>query len=136
MEEILSLGLRCHNKLSFDQSERKMEIELMYDDRREKQRSKLITVSEVNIFKCELERSGAQRIRDHRLDVLNKDQYKKVRELRNNPHIAIRKAYRSNAFVILNSQCYNNGMEELVSDESEFVKIHQYTTVMLKNQAV
>ena len=94
----------------------------------------MITVSEEDNFKCELERFGTKHIIDHTRDVLSRDQYRKIKEKRNNPQITIRKADKSNVFVIPNSQYYNDCMEDLVSDEGELIKIDQDTTEVLKKE--
>ena len=112
IEEILSLGMNCHTKRKFDQNERKVEIELLYEDIRKKQRSNMITGSEEDSFKCELEPFSTKHIIDHTRDVLNRDQYRKVKVIRNKTQIAIRKSDKRNVSVILNSQYYNDCMED------------------------
>ena len=62
MEEILSLGMNCHTKCKFYKNERNEEIDLMYEDTKEKQRSNLITFSEEENFKCEMERFSTKHI--------------------------------------------------------------------------
>ena len=128
MEEILSLGMNCHRKRKFDQNERN---ELIYEHIRKKQRSSLITVWEEQNFKCKLERFGTKHIIDNTQNILGKDQYKKIETIPNNPHNAIRKLDKGNVFVLLNSQYYNDGKEELVPDKSKFNKIDQDTTEKL-----
>ena len=80
----------------------------MYEGIMKKQRSNVITVSEEVNFKCDLERFYTKRTIEHTQDVLSRDQFKKVKEIRNNPQTVKRIADKNNVFEIRNSQYYND----------------------------
>lgn len=121
-------------KTKFDQNQRKEEIELLYENIKEKVRSRVINVSNEENLKCELERFGTKRVVDHTRDLLTPEDYNKFKELRNNDQIAIRMADKTNIFVILNSQFYADKLNEITTEKSKFEKIDSDTTNFLKKE--
>ena len=96
MTNILSLGLNCHLKQKFDRTKRKVEIELLYEDIKETEKSKKLCISNEDDFKCELERFGTKAVQDHTKDILSREQYEKIKSFNSNASIITRKADKSN----------------------------------------
>ena len=54
--------------------------------------------------------------------------------LRNNEDIVIRKADKSNIYVILNREDYMNKLDDILKDKSKFARIHEDPIKNLKKQ--
>ena len=52
-------------------------------------------------FKCELERFGAKEIRDRTKDILTRKQYEFIKEFNKDPSIIMKKADKTNLYIIL-----------------------------------
>ena len=74
MVDLFSLGINCHLKQKFDKTQRKVELELLYEDVKQLGISKKVDNKED--LKCELERFGTKEIHDRTKDILTKEQYK------------------------------------------------------------
>ena len=114
LRKIMTLGINFHVKGKFEEKKRKVEVEVFYENVREKVRSNDLTIAEEDAFKCELERFGTKRVLDRTHDIITKDQYRKIKEFRSDPRIVIRKSDKGNNFVILNKQYYDEQMDEIV----------------------
>ena len=132
LRKVMTLGINFHVKGKFEEKKRKVEVEVFYENVREKVRSNDLTIAEEDAFKCELERFGTKRVLDRTQDIITRDQYRKIKEFRSDPRIAIRKSDKGSNFVILNKQYYEEKMDEIVSDESKFKKLESDPTEDLK----
>ena len=74
VKEVFSYGMNCHLKTKFDKMKRKVELELFYENVKDKVRSKAITIENEDNFKCEPERFGTKQIVDHTPHRLTKEQ--------------------------------------------------------------
>ena len=134
IEEIFNQGMNCHLKTKFDKTKRKVEVELFYENVREKVRNKKVTLEDEESFKCELERFGTKQVSDHTPHLLTKDQLSKVKEFNANSSIVTRKADKSNVYVVMNKVDYDNKLDEIVADDSKFKKIYSDPTNHLKRE--
>ncbi|WP_223199684.1 hypothetical protein, partial [Solihabitans fulvus] len=66
---------------------------------------------------------GLKERRDNTKDLITKEDYYKIREFIKKETITIRKADKSNTFVIMNRSNYQGNLIELLSDTSKFKKI-------------
>ena len=71
--------------------------------------------------------------RNHRFEVLTRDEYDAFVELAKNDSIIIQKADRGNTVVVIDKASYIQQMEDLLSDTSKFVKVqfnpkHKFNT--------
>jgi hypothetical protein len=133
MQNIFSIGMNCHLKQKFDCTRRKVEIEKLYDDIRDKQRSNTLTIENDDIIKCELERFGMMKPSNFQRDVLSKEQYQKIRDFNSNTSITVRKADKSNVFVILNSDDYVRKINDILADDQKFEILDADPTLSLRN---
>ena len=60
-------------------------------------------------------------------------QHPVLRNLRNNKVIVIRKPDKGNGIVMLDRTLYNNAIEEIISDTSEFKKLSENPTLKRKD---
>ena len=86
------------------------------------------------LLKCELKRFGLKKINNFKKDILTNDQYVKVTEFLKNKNIIVRKADKSNSFVIMNKSDYNEKIDKILSDETKFKKISHDPIVNLKKK--
>ena len=134
MLDIFSLGINCHLKQKFDRTQRKVQLELLFEDVKELEKSKKVLVHNEEDLKCELERFGTKEIRDRTKDILTREQYKLIKEFNQDPSIITRKADKSNVYVILDKEYYENRINDVVSDEQKFTKIDKDPTNDLKQE--
>ena len=86
------------------------------------------------MLKCELKRFSYKFHKDYNKDVLTKEEYQAVEQFNSNEEIVVRKADKSNTFVILDRQDYHEKLLSLVSDETKFTKLRKDTTDSLKSK--
>ena len=91
-------------------------------------------VEDTDRLTCELKRFDLKERQNHSKDLLTKEQYEKIKDFKNNPNIIIRKADKSNTFVIMDKTDYNDKIDHLLSDESKFRKIDEDPTNDIKTE--
>ena len=77
-KDILAYGLNYHLKSKSDFIKREAEVEIMFEDIREKQRSKKTTVNNEEGLNCELESFRTNTVVDHTQNTLTGEQYKRT----------------------------------------------------------
>ena len=102
--ELLNLGLNCHVQSPYDIAVKKREIELLYQSIEKQEKSGKVTVNP-NLKERLLGESTIKRSHE-RGKVLTKAHREAAAELRNNPNIVIRRADKSNVYVILDRDEY------------------------------
>ena len=65
---------------------------------------------------------------------LTKEQQKAIRDFTNNKDVIVRKADKSNVFVVMNTQMYQQKIDKILSDSTKFMKIDKDPTDDLKKQ--
>jgi hypothetical protein len=133
-KNILSLGLNCHLKNKYNHTAKKVEIEKLCENIKNIAVNKQIRIIQEDKMKCELEKFGMKNNTDYEKDVLTREQHEKIKKLRDNKDIVIRKADKSNIFVIINKEDYSKSLEELISDRSKFVKLTEDPTENIKKK--
>ena len=66
--------------------------------------------------------------------VIGKEQQKVIRELTKNERVVIRKADKTNKFVLLDYDNYKANLNNILSDADKFIKISRDPTQQLKNK--
>ena len=130
---IFSYGMNCHLKQKTDPIKKKVEIEKLYEDIQDKVRQDKLSINNIDVLKCELERFGMRRCHDIQHDVLTPREHQRVKELRKVDSIVIRKADKSNVFVILDETYYDDKINEILNN-GKFEKIEQDTSSELKQR--
>ena len=85
-------------------------------------------------LQAELKRFGLKRTSDYDKDLLSKEDYRKVKDLMSDERIIIRKADKSNSFVVTNKESYIKKMQAIVSDQSKFERIAHNPTTKIKRE--
>ena len=67
-------------------------------------------------LKCVLKRFGINNVKDFTKDLLSKEDYACIKKLKNDDSIIIRKADKSNTFVILNKTDYTDKLNLILND--------------------
>ena len=132
-KEVLNLGLNCHMKNDFDQFKEKTELEILYQST-----LKLETEGKINIedgFKeCLINEGTKKRCYHNKSQLLSKEQLESIKNLRNNKDIIIRKADKSNIYVIMNYSDYKQKLDDIISDKSKFIQLKKDPTESLKKK--
>ena len=134
IREIFSLGMNCHLRQKYDHAHKKVEIEMLYENIKEKEKQKRVTIVDDACLKSDLEKFGMKKVNHFHEDLLTKEQYKMVKEFNQNDSIITRKADKSNVFVILDKDYYVQQINQLLSDETKFRKIVKDPTDELKRE--
>lgn len=134
LSEIFDLGMNFHLKTKYDQLTKKIETEKLYRRLIDLKRNDKITFNDEENLQCELKRFGLRNIRDFSKDQLTRQQYQMIKTFCNNDNIVIRKADKTNMFVIMDKQKYNSKINEILSDADKFKKIERDTTPQLKKK--
>jgi len=134
IKNIFSLGMNCHLRQKFDHIKKRVSVEILYNNISDLSSSKKILVENDEVLRSELERFGLRKNRNFHSDLLSSDQYRKVKEFSSNESIVIRKADKSNVFVILERDYYDNEISNFLSDHTKFKKIDRDPTDDLKRE--
>jgi len=134
MRDIFALGMNCHLKQKFDYIKKRVNVELLYERICDLSSSKSIVVGNDEVLRSELERFGLRRNKSFESDLLTRDQYDKVKKFASDPSIVIRKADKSNIFVILDRKYYDDEIQKFLSDTTKFSKIDKDPTDTLKRE--
>lgn len=134
IKDIFSLGMNCHLKQRYDQTKKKVEVEILYENIKEKVKMNKIKLVNDENLKSDLESFGMKQHRNYNKDLLTKEQYAKVKQFNQIDNIVTRRADKSNVFVILDKSYYVREINNLLSDESKFQKITRDPTDGLKRE--
>lgn len=118
--QILQLGLNTHLKDKFDHNKQKLEVEKLFQQIENLIAAKKISVENQDHLKCDLRRFGYNTYKDFNKDLLTREDYGFLKEFCSNPDIVIRKADKSNVFVLLENNYYNSKLNEMLQDKSKF----------------
>jgi len=134
IQEILSYGMNCHLKHKFNHTMKKVQVELLYDDIKDKAKDKHVIIHNEEELKSDLETFGMRKNDDFTSDILSKSQYQKIKNFNNNDSIVTRKADKSSVFVILDKSYYVDGIRDCLADQAKFIKIRKDPTEDLKRE--
>jgi hypothetical protein len=134
IEKIFQLGMNCHIKTKATLITKQIELEKLYADIKRKQESNEVRILNDEQLRTNLKQLGLNDITDHNKDLITKLQYAKIKELHSNDDIVIRKADKSNTFVILTKQSYNSKIKDILSNTDKFTKIRKDPTEDVKKR--
>ena len=124
LQRVFNLGMQCHVQSKYNHIQRKIDVEKLYKQVHDQVSNKNLTVDNDDLLRCELRRFGLRAPHMSINDVLSKEDYKLIQEIKNKPDITIRKADKSNTFVIFNTQDYQQKLNDMLADETKFKKIN------------
>ena len=129
-KEVLNLGINCHIQKRFDPIDKKVEMEMLYTSLLKLQEDNKIRINR-NLKEELRAESTRQRSKDGS-KLLSKEMKETIKNLKENDDIIIRKADKSNIFVILNKSEYINKINHILNDDSKFCKVNRDTTAKMK----
>ena len=131
-KNVLNLGINCSIQTKFDKNKKKIELELLYESILSLQRNQHVTV---NPDLREQFRGESTICRDQaHSSLLTPELRQAAKELKNNQDIVIRKADKSNVFVVLDKQDYRHKLNEIITDTSKFERITADPTERLQRK--
>ena len=126
----LNLGLNCHVQTPVDPFRKKVELEVLYENILSLKDSKVADVNP-NI-RDQLRAEGTKVRRNDHSNVITPELKEAAKTLRNNKNIIIRRADKSNVYVILNRSDYRDKLSAILNDGSKFRKITKNPSEPLK----
>jgi hypothetical protein len=112
------MGMNCQLKGKRSQLDQMIEIEKLYNSIKTKSTAGEVAIANDEELRTDLKQVGLRNVIDHNKDILTKEQYQKLKTFRSNNEIVIRKADKSNTFVIMNRLEYCNKINEILEDGS------------------
>ena len=131
--DFLNLGLNCHLQPKYDQLIKKMEIESLYQNIINLENKSEITVNP-NISNYLLAESSKNRF-VKTPSVLNTKLRQAAKNLRENKNIVVKKADKASIYVILDKKDYIDSMNNILSDQTKFIKLQKDPTNSFKIKA-
>ena len=117
-----------------DHLHRKAQIEILYEVIKNKENRNIIKITDDAKLKTELERFGNKTTQACK-NTLTKELQKAIRYFtNNNKDVILRKSDKSNVFVVMNTQMYQQKIYEILSDSTKFMKIVKDPTENLKKK--
>ena len=130
--DVLNLGPSCHLINRFDPLVKKMELELLYEETLKLQKQGKITISEG--FADALRNEGQKTRATKQSNLLTKVQRDAMQKLLENKDIVVRRADKTNKFVLLNYADYKSKLDTILCDNTKFKKISKDPTIQLKQK--
>ena len=132
-KDLLNLGINYAYAPRYSTQTKKVELELLYQDIcRLKEQNKILVKPEIqDQLRAEATKNRAARGRPS----LDPRLRKAADELRDNDSIVIRRADKSQTFVILNASDYHQKTEDILNDQTKFQKITKNPVDQLKKSA-
>ena len=108
----------------------KIELEILYDSLKTLQNNGQISINQ--IITDQLRAEATRQQSNLKSSLLTNGQKTVAKQLKNNSDIGIRKADKSNTFIILNKCDYISKINNIISDTTKFKKIQRDPTKLLK----
>ena len=131
-KEFLNLGLNCHIQPKYSKLKKKIELEILYDKLLSLQRENKIIINPN--LKDELRGESTRRRCFENSSILSDEMKQAAKELRSNPNIVIKKADKSNVFVIMDKEEYTNKINQILADQTKFKQITRDPTETLQRK--
>ena len=131
-KEFLNLGLNCHTYSRFDVYKKKVELELLYSDLLNLEKNNVVEINPN--LKDQLRGESTKCRGKTQSNILTPKLRAAAQNLRNDETIVIRKADKSNMYVIMNRDEYKSKLDDLLKDNTKFKHITRNTTEELKKE--
>lgn len=129
---VLNLGLNCHLQSKFNPTKKKLELEILYQSLLNLEKEHTVTISDGLVDSL---RNEGNKIRcNSNSTLLTKAQKESCKKLKNNENIVIRKADKSNIYVILDKEQYKSKLDDILSDQTKFEKLDHNPSNQLKKK--
>ena len=127
--EFLNMGLNCHVYSRFDTYKKKVELELLYSDLLNLEKNKVVDLDKN--LKDQLRGESTKCRGNTKSNILTPKLRAAAQSLRNDESIVIRKADKSNMYVIMNRNEYKEKLDDILKDDTKFKHITRNTTEQL-----
>ena len=131
-EEFLNMGLNCHVYSKFDNYKKKVELEVLYSDLLNLEKSKVVQIN--GNLKAQLRSESTKCRGNTKSKILTPTLRAAAQTLRNDESIVIRKADKSNMYVIMNKDEYKRKLDDILNDKTKFKHNTKNTTEELKKE--
>ena len=131
-KEFLNLGLNCHTYSKFDPYKKKVELELLYDSLLGLEKSETIEINPN--LKDQLRSESTKNRGRSRSNIITPRLKRAAKTLREDESIVIRKADKSNMYVLMNKSEYQQKLSDILSDCSKFKQIKRNPVDELKKK--
>ena len=133
LQEIFTMGFNFHLKSKYDILNRKAQIEKLFEDIKSKERNNIVEIEDESLLKTDLERFGMKQHHSNKAP-LSKHQMNLIKEFNRDETTIVRKADKSNVFVLLDKEHYINGINSILADDTKFAKVNKDPTEDLKKE--
>ena len=131
-EELLNKGLNCHYQTKPRPHRKRLEIEVMLDDIHKLEKAGKVRTSP-DLQPSLLSEANKSR-GSHQSKTISKKHIQAAKQLRDNPTITIRRADKTNNFIILNKEEYLDKMDTILGDRTKFKRITRNPTDDIKRR--
>lgn len=131
-KDLLNLGLNCHLQPKYDRNKKKIELEILYESLISLQNRDKVTINPD--LKEQLRNEATIRRSNNSSRLLTPRLRTAAKQLRDNKDIVIRRADKSNIFVLLNATDYNQKIEEILNDSTKFTQTTRDPTEPLQRK--
>jgi hypothetical protein len=129
---LLSLGVKCHIKPKFDPLKKQLELEMLFESLHKLQERSIINMNP-NIR--EQLKAEATKNRDHKNStILTKELRVAAKQLKEHPDVIVRRADKSNIFVVMDKSEYKNKLDHILSNRNKFERITRNPVAALKTE--
>ena len=132
-KEVLNMSLNCHMQPKFDKTTKGVELELLFESINKLANDNKVTFNPD--LKEQLKAEGTKRRCYNKSTLLSQRQKEIAKELKENENLIIRKADKSNMFVLLNKADYMQKLNVILKDRTKFQLITRDPTEKLKTEA-
>ena len=130
--EFLNLGFNFHLQSKYDKTDKKTELEVLYNSLLNLQKQNKVTISQG--LQEQLMSEGTKHRHSYNKNQIPKHLIEASKKLRENKDIIIRRADKSSIYVILDKNDYFNKINAILSDVSKFKVIQKDPTIQLKSK--
>ena len=131
-KKFLNLGLKCHLQPKYSTHKKKIELEMLYESLIDLERNNKIVINPD--LKDQLRGESTRRRSYSESKLMTPELKEAAKQLRENPDIVIKKADKSNIFVIINKEEYLQKVNNILNDTSKFEKINRDPTEPLQRK--
>ena len=134
MTHVFNLGMNCHLRSKYDTLRKKIEVEKLYSQIEGERKKGSVVVDDDEMLRCELKRFGLRKYKNYDKDIITREQYSEIKALRADDRIVIRRADKSNTFVVLDNDYYRKQLDDVVADPAKFKRLVKDPTEKLKRK--
>ena len=133
-EALLQLGLNCHLADKHHPRKKRLEIEILIDNLLNLEKSKKVVLSD-SLRPLLLAEALTDRQQARRSSIANQDLRNAAKKLKTADGITVRRADKTPALVLINTEDYHQKLDDILADETKFQRIRRNPTDDIKREA-